>query len=145
MTVPRPFNFDLREKTRKKTIREKKVEEMVAEKKIEEENIIKKRFKHNPIPPEVLIPRYKTIIEANEMRRMEVKKNSLVITKQNEKPFSFYERDKLKQNADPEDYLPYDLRKPSFKANPIPRACSVLIFDQMMKQQEQERQERIRK
>lgn len=68
------------------------------------------------------------------MRRMEVKKNSLVITKQNERPFSFYERDKLKQQADPEEYLPYDLRKPNFKANPIPRACSVLIFDQMMKQ-----------
>lgn len=41
--------------------------------------------------------------------------------------------------------MPHDLRKPAFKANPIPRACSVLIFDQMMKQQEQERQERIRK
>jgi Uncharacterised protein family UPF0564 len=46
---------------------------------------------------------------------------------------------------DQEDYLPYDLKKPSFRANPIPRACSVLIFDQMMKKQEQERQERIRK
>lgn len=37
---------------------------------------------------------------------------------------------------DPEDHLPYDLKKPHFKANPIPRACSVLIFDQMMKKQE---------
>lgn len=143
--MPRPFNFDLREKTKKKSIREHKVEEMIAEKRVEEDNIIKKRFRPNPIPPEVLIPRYKTITDANEMRRIEVKKNSMVITKQNERPFSFYERDKLKQNADPEDYLPYDLRKPNFKANPIPRACSVLIFDQMMKQQEQERQERIRK
>jgi hypothetical protein len=73
------------------------------------------------------------------MRRLEVKKNSVVLTKQNEKPFSFYERDKNKQKIDPEEYLPHDLRKPHFKANPIPRACSVLIFDQMMKQQEQER------
>jgi hypothetical protein len=30
LTVPKPFNFDMREKTRTKTIREKKVEEMVA-------------------------------------------------------------------------------------------------------------------
>lgn len=63
------------------------------------------------------------------MRRLEVKKNSSALTKTNEKPFSFYERDKQKQSLDPESYLPYDLKKPAFKANPIPRACSVLIFD----------------
>jgi Uncharacterised protein family UPF0564 len=51
----------MREKTRKKTIREKKIEEMIAEKRIEEENIIKHQFRPKPIPPEVLIPRYKTI------------------------------------------------------------------------------------
>lgn len=50
---------------------------MIAQKKIEEENIIKYQFRSNPIPPEVLIPRYKTIMEANEYRRMEVKKNSV--------------------------------------------------------------------
>ena len=63
------------------------------------------------------------------MRRLEVKKNSTSLTKAKERPFSFYERDKLKEKLDPEAYLPYDLKKPSFKANPIPRACSVLIFD----------------
>ena len=41
--------------------------------------------------------------------------------------------------------MPQDLKKASFKANPIPKACSVLIFHQMMKRQEEERQERIRK
>jgi hypothetical protein len=112
---------------------------------MEEENIINHQFRHNPIPPEVLIPRYKTIIEGNEMRRLEVKKNSIAITKMKEKPFSFYERDKNRQKLDPEDYLPRDLTKGSYRANPIPRACSVLIFDQMMRKQEQERQERIRK
>lgn len=67
------------------------------------------------------------------MRRLEVKKNSIAITKQTEQPFSFYEREKTKKKLDPEEYLPYDVKKPHFKANPIPRACSVLIFDQMMK------------
>lgn len=81
VTVPKPFNFDMREKTRTKTIREKKVEEMVAEKRIEVENIVNKQFRANPIPPEVLIPRYKSIMEANMMRRMEVKKNSIQLTK----------------------------------------------------------------
>lgn len=70
---------------------------MVAEKKIELERIIKHQFRSNPIPPEVLIPRYKTIMESNEMRRLEVKKNSIGLTKANERPFSFYERDKAKK------------------------------------------------
>lgn len=73
---------------------------MVAEKKIKEENIIKHQFRSNPIPPEVLIPRYKTIMEANEMRRLEAKKNSINILKSKEAPFSFYERDKNKKNLD---------------------------------------------
>jgi hypothetical protein len=67
------------------------------------------------------------------MRRLEVIKNSIEITKLKEKPFAFYEREKHKQKPNPDDYLPYDIKKPHFKANPIPRACSVLIFDQMMK------------
>jgi len=75
--VPKPFDFDVRDKTKKKSIREKKVEEMIAEKKVKEENIIKYQFRCNPIPPEVLIPRYQTIVEQNEHRRMEVKKNSI--------------------------------------------------------------------
>jgi len=35
-------------------------------------------------------------MEANIMRRLEVKKNSVAITKATERPFSFYEREKLK-------------------------------------------------
>ncbi len=57
---------------------------MIAEKKIKEENIIKYQFRSNPIPPEVLIPKYRSILENNEMRRMEVKKNSIQITKERE-------------------------------------------------------------
>lgn len=73
VTVPRPFNFEMREKSRTKTIRERKVEEMVNEKRNEELTAVKYQFKPNPIPPEVLIPRYKTIMEGNMMRRLEVK------------------------------------------------------------------------
>jgi len=68
-------------------------------------------------------------MENNERRRLEVIKNSVALTKQNEKPFSFYLRDKNKKKPDPEEYLPGDLKRKQFKANPIPRACSVLIFD----------------
>ncbi len=91
------------------------------------------------------MPRYKSIIDANEARRLTVKQNSLAITKEREKPFSFYERDAHKQKLDDEAYLNEDLKQPSFRANPIPRSCSVLIYDQMNKEQEQRREERIRK
>lgn len=70
---------------------------MVMEKKMEEENMIKHQFRHKPIPAAVLIPRYQNIQDKNEERRMRVKQHSLEITKQREKPFSFYQRDKLKQ------------------------------------------------
>ena len=46
---------------------------------------------------------------------------------------------------DPNDMIPYEMRKPGFKANPIPRACSVLIFAKKMREDELKRGERIRK
>lgn len=59
--MPRPFGFDLREKSRTKTIRERKVEEMVNEKRNEVLANTNIQFRPKPIPPEVTIPRYKTI------------------------------------------------------------------------------------
>lgn len=58
VTVPKPFGFDLRDKTKTKSIRERRIEEMVEDKKIEEDALIKHQFRSKPIPPEVLIPRY---------------------------------------------------------------------------------------
>ena len=69
-------------------------------------------FRTSRYPPEVLIPRYQTIMENNERRRMDVKHNSLAMTKQTERPFNFYLRDKNKKKHDPEEYLPNDLTRP---------------------------------
>lgn len=96
ITVPKPFKFDIREKVRPKTIRERKIDEMVAEKKLEEDVLVKHQFRCKPIPADVLIPRYQAILEKNEQRRMQVKKDSIALTKQREAPFSFWERDKNK-------------------------------------------------
>ena len=98
ITVPKPFAFDIREKVRPKSIRERKVEQMIAEKKLEEENKLKHQFRCKPIPPEVLIPRYQSIMDKNEERRLKVKQESIAITKSREAPFSFWERDKHKRN-----------------------------------------------
>lgn len=147
VTVPKPFAFDLRDKTKAKTIRERKVEEMVREKQIEEEHLLKHQFRSKPIPPEVLIPRYNNIIEAEQARRNAVRAQSLTITKSREKPFSFWERDlaKQQQKVDPTTLIPEEMKKPGFKANPIPRACSVLIFSKKMEHEEKKRKERISK
>lgn len=41
VTVPQPFGFDMRDKSKTKTIRERKIDEMIAEKKVSEDNLIK--------------------------------------------------------------------------------------------------------
>ncbi len=73
ITVPKPFAFDLREKTRPKTIRERKNELAEERKRIEDEAARKKGFRCKPIPAEVLQPRYNQIMSANEDRRLRVK------------------------------------------------------------------------
>lgn len=53
---------------------------------------------------------------------------SKILTKENEKPFTFYERDKNKQKT-------ADYRKPEFlqrfKADEVPWYCSVLLLERM--------------
>lgn len=54
VTVPEPFDFDIRETTRPKTIREQKIEEMIEEKRWEDS--CKNTIKSRPIPSKVLEP-----------------------------------------------------------------------------------------
>lgn len=69
VTVPKPFQFDIREQVRPKTIREQKVERMINEKQQEEEDHLNQTFRSKPIPANVLKPQYERIIAANEQRR----------------------------------------------------------------------------
>lgn len=46
---------------------------------------------------------------------------------------------------DPDALVPEEMRRGGFKANPIPRACSVLIFAKKMREDDLKRGERIRK
>ena len=62
MTLPEPFNFEIRDQQAKKaSTRERRVNEMVMEKKMEEENMVTHQFRHKPVPAAVLIPRYQQI------------------------------------------------------------------------------------
>lgn len=44
-----------------------------------------------------------------------------------------------------DEYIPEELRRKPFKANPIPRACSVLIFEKKLREDELKRSERIKR
>ena len=147
VTVPKPFQFDLRDKVKPKTIRDLKVEAMVEEIKLAEQENCNKNFKSKPIPPEVLKPRFEAINTANERRREKVKQECLELTKKREAPFSFWEREKQRQQelkrADSETGLNIECKRSQFKANPIPKACSVLIYDRKNEEEEIKRQKRI--
>lgn len=140
VTVPKPFQFDLRDKVRPKTIREKKFDSMIEALKLKEEEACKTQFKSKPIPPEVLRPRYEAINSANQRRREKVKQECVELTKKREAPFSFWEREKNRQEAlaraDSEAGLNIECKREGFKANPIPKACSVLIYDRKNEEEE---------
>jgi len=93
ITVPKPFSFEIRDKTRSKSIAEMKLEQMVEEKRLEEERAVQKHFKHKPVPAAVSMPKFQSLQDKNALRREIVKMNSVAITKQKEQPFSFYEKD----------------------------------------------------
>lgn len=69
VTVPKPFGFDVRDKSKSKTIREFKVDEMVKEKELEEETHIRTVFRSKKVPPEVMINKYNNLIEAENAKR----------------------------------------------------------------------------
>jgi len=69
VTVPKPFGFDVRDKNRPKTIRDTWLENEYKKKQMENDELVKRQFRSKPIPPEVLIPRYNNILEADQTRR----------------------------------------------------------------------------
>jgi len=68
----------------------------------------------------------------------------MALTKQNEKPFSFYERDQHKQRSMPPE-LPECMRHPPFRANIIPHKILVPLYKRMVDNYEYEREQRIKK
>jgi hypothetical protein len=63
----------------------------------------------------------------------------MALTKQNERPFSFYERDKNKVKSDSVD-IPECMRHTPFKANKIPWKVLVPLYKRMVDKIEYERE-----
>lgn len=99
------------------------------------------------MPPEVSIPRYDAICEANERRRETVRRNSLAMTKTNEQPFSFWDDVKRKQAAqlDPDEGVPEEAKRPAFKAVDMPLSSSVSIYKENLEREAREREQRVRR
>ncbi len=117
-TIPDPFSFQRNDTSRSKSIREKKVEEMIREKEAEEAEIMNFRFRAKSVPAVVAMPMFEQLMQEQEERRVQIKKDLVALTKLNEAPFSFYLRDKDKVKEIHHVVNP-ELNK-KFKANPIP-------------------------
>eukprot|EP01006_Ploeotia_vitrea_P035030 TRINITY_DN65831_c7_g2_i2.p1 TRINITY_DN65831_c7_g2~~TRINITY_DN65831_c7_g2_i2.p1 ORF type:complete len:845 (+),score=440.87 TRINITY_DN65831_c7_g2_i2:341-2536(+) len=77
----------------KKSLTKEKFEQYLAELKRREEEPLQFTFRANPVPPSTLLPKYEKLMKQQEERRRQVREKSKEITKKNERPFSFYERD----------------------------------------------------
>lgn len=171
-TIPEPFSFDNRKLNGEISITKKKFFENMEIKRLEEKKLLSYQFRARKIP-EVVLQRdlYKKIMTKNEERRAMVKKNSIALTLQNERPFSFYIRDKNKggkknvqerkqykdkineffsdeerNNEFIEEKKSEDRLNPfnfKFKANPVPWFCSIPLYKEIISQEKAARDERI--
>ena len=146
ITIPSSPGFEKRGKKKGLSIREKKLQEMIKYNDLEDEYEMSRQFRAQPVPKSTIEPRYHKIIEANEKRRQEVKQKSIILTKQTEKPFSFYERDMRKLHQPPVYDPEYDVMSyQPFKANPVPRHAKNQTLEYLMKKDKKERDLRIKK
>ena len=142
ITVPEPFNFERREGRKGTSIRERKLKEMLEEKEQQVKEVTTCTYKAKPVPPEVKIPLFEQIMREQEERRCQVKKESVALTKAMEKPFSFYFRDLLKSQKQPQ---PLNESQPVFHANPVPWTTKLPLYHKMVSEREASRKERIEK
>ena len=141
ITIPQPFAFHERDQNKPKNISQVRLEQSLVDKDKEELEILKIRPKPVPVPRNVKDKNLWSKISRNmEERRMEVKKHSKAMTLQNEKPFSFYFREKAKEGIKKKSKQ--QRAKFQFKANPIPWFSSLkMMIDPETK--ERERREKI--
>ena len=69
---------------------------------------------------------------------------SIALTKQNERPFSFYERDKNRVRSNG-DAVPECMKIPPFKAGIIPWKVRAPLYQEMVEREEYAREMRIKR
>lgn len=138
ITIPDPFDFEEREKEKNIKTKSVLISQQSLEKIKEEEEYKYIPFKANPIPNKVRQKGlFDEIMQGQEERRVEVKKRSKAITKQNERPFSFMFRENNKRVKS------YEREKVIFKANPAPWLSSLRNKLEIEAENEEFRRQRI--
>ena len=139
-TIPEPFDF-LKKDYQKKKIQ--KIKEILEDRVQDEDYYVYYQFHANELKKGIWGNRMQNIIEYEKQQRQlrtEKLKEKIIAEM---KPFSFYEKDerkykeKIKQEAIPPTF-------PPFRANAIKWLSQVLIYEDMLKQEQEERQQRIR-
>ena len=141
VTIPAPFKFEDRENHKSKSIREKWLERDCEERERELQKHINFKYQAKDVPREVSQPKYEKLKRALEERSAQVKRESAEKTRQLEKPFDFYLRDK-ERTEQQKNKIPSPKDEYKFKANPIPWACTVSLYESKIKEEEALREER---
>ena len=141
ITVPRGFSASQRG-DKSHTISKGKFDQYISQLNEADEQENNYVFRAQEIPETTTKPLFQSIMHNEQLRREEVKKNSVAITKANEKPFSFYERDKNREKK-----FKFNPKQPPlpFKANEVPWFCSTELYQEEFAKKEQLRKEKINK
>ena len=139
-TIPEPFDFLKKDYQRKKI---QKIKEILEDRVQDEDYYVYYQFHANELKKGIWGNRMQNILEyEKEQRRLRTEKLKEKIIAEM-KPFSFYEKDerkykeKIKQEPIPPTF-------PPFRANAIKWLSQVLIYDDMLKQEKEEREQRIK-
>ncbi|KAH9496128.1 hypothetical protein Btru_012128 [Bulinus truncatus] len=148
ITIPQPFTMSLREalKEKKKTKAQLELEQRRLEKQKQEEAECEKKFKAQPIPAHVYLPKYEEIMEKNESRRQCIKHYCKELLESQVKPFHFEIREKEKKMqrtlSAPVNHS--QEIKQSFKAKPVPKHIFSPEIDEKFLEEEELRKIRVR-
>ena len=139
-TIPEPIEFLKKDYQRKKI---QKIKEILEDRVKDEDYFVYYQFHANELKKGIWGNRMQNIIEYEKQQRQlrtEKLKEKIIAEM---KPFSFYEKDerkykeKIKQEPIPPTF-------PPFRANAIKWLSQVLIYEDMLKQEKEEREQRIR-
>ncbi|KAG2452703.1 hypothetical protein HYH02_002935 [Chlamydomonas schloesseri] len=99
-TVPKPFEFEQRERSRPKSIAKVKFEQDLAIRRAEEEAARNRKFRASPLPAAVVEPRYeRMLLEAEVKRQLSHQRRLEELASMMEQPFSFFYRDQERELA----------------------------------------------
>lgn len=138
-TIPKPFEFLKRDYHEKKL---QKIQEILEARQQYEDSIFKNQFRANPLNRKMFQGSLDNIIEREKKERKSRTEKLQKEIIENMKPFSFYDidekkyKEKLKKTCEPPQFVP-------FKANPIKWKSQVNMYDGIMKNEKELRQQRI--